>query len=169
MNAASGATADEIIAKLSLIPHPEGGFYVEMFRSRDRVTLPDGRERSACTAIYYLLPTGSFSALHRVSADEVWHHYGGSPLELVTISPDGKSGSLKLGSDLAAGQLPQAVVPSGVWQGALPVKDEHFQYSLVGCTVAPGFEFEDFEMPNRTSLLRLFPEHAELITRFTRV
>lgn len=166
MNAA-GATADEIIAKLRLIPHPEGGFYAEMFRSRDRVTLPGGRDRSAYTAIYYLLPAGSFSALHRVSADEIWHHYAGSALELVTISPDGTSRSLKLGADLAAGQLPQAVVPAGVWQGARPLEDEYCQYSLVGCTVAPGFEFEDFEMPDRAPLLRLFPQHAELIARFT--
>lgn len=168
MNAASEATASEIIAKLGLIPHPEGGFYAEMFRSPDRVMLADGRDRTSCTAIYYLLPAGSFSALHRVAADEIWHHYGGSPLELVTISPEGTSGSVKLGPALAAGQVPQAVVPAGVWQGARPIEDARFKYSLVGCTVAPGFEFEDFEMPDRVSLLSLFPQHEEFVTRFTR-
>ena len=168
MNSALDATAGEIIAKLGLIPHPEGGFYAEMFRSPDRVKRPDGRERSACTAIYYLLPAGSFSALHRVVADEIWHHYGGAPLELVTISPEGMSESVVLGSDLAAGQTPQAVVPSGVWQGARPLEEGHSRYSLVGCTVSPGFEVEDFEMPDRASLLRLFPQHEELVCRFTR-
>jgi predicted cupin superfamily sugar epimerase len=168
MNAASDASAREIIAKLGLIRHPEGGFYAETFRSPDRVTLADGRERSSCTAIYYLLLAGSFSALHRVAADEIWHHYGGSPLELVTISPDGASASVKLGPDLAGGQRPQAVVPSGVWQGARPMCDGRSQYSLVGCTVSPGFEFEDFEMPDRASLLELFPRHEELVILFTR-
>lgn len=85
----------------------------------------------------------------------------------MTINPDGESASVKLGSDLAAGERPQAVVPSGVWQGARPMGDGPFQYTLVGCTVSPGFEFEDFEMPDRASLLRRFPRHEGLIARFT--
>ena len=154
----------EIIARLGLTSHPEGGYYAETFRSKEIVTLSDGRLRSASTAIHFLLPAGSFSALHRVAADEVWHHYGGSPLELVTISPDGHLDKILLGRDLLSGQHPQHVVPSGWWQGARPLDRGA---TLTGCTVAPGFDFQDFEMPSRSVLLDLFPQHAPVILEFT--
>ena len=119
------------------MPHPEGGFYREMFRSSDRVTLPDGRVRSASTAILYLLPADAWSAWHRVTADEVWHHYEGAPLRLL---PPGQAEIM-----LDRGN-PQAVVAAGIWQAAEPVGGA----VLCGCTVAPGFEFEDFELGTAT-------------------
>jgi uncharacterized protein len=129
--------AEEVVRLLGLAPHPEGGFYRETFRA----VAPDGG-RGSSTAIYYLLRRGEISAWHRVDADEVWHHYAGAPLELL-LSPDGRRRSARmLGSDLAAGERPQAVVPAGAWQSARSLGD----WTLVGCTVAPAFEFAGFEM-----------------------
>ena len=147
--------AGETIRRLGLIPHPEGGFYREMFRSEGRVTLPGGRVRRASTAILYLLPADTWSAWHRVVSDEVWHHYEGAPLRLHRLGHSGVT--LDQGN-------PQAVVPAGVWQAAEPVGDA----VLCGCTVAPGFEFEDFTMGDRDALIREFPDAAALIRRFTR-
>jgi hypothetical protein len=162
-------SAEQIIRRLGLAPHPEGGYYAETFRSEERVTLADGRVRSAGTAIYFLLPEGAFSALHRVAADEAWHHYSGAPLELVTISPEAVLQRILLGNNFAAGERPQHVVPAGHWQGArpLPADNEGSRFTLVGCTVSPGFDFADFEMPGRSELVTLFPEHRELILEFT--
>ena len=130
-------TAEEVVRLLGLVPHPEGGFYRETFRA----PAPAG-ERGASTAIYYLLPAGEVSAWHRVvDADEVWHHYAGGPLEL-TLADGRERSAVRLGSDLAAGQRPQTVVPAGVWQTARALGD----WVLVGCTVAPGFQFASFEM-----------------------
>lgn len=129
--------AEEVIRLLDLAPHPEGGFYRETFRA----AAADG-QRGASTAIYYLLRRGEISAWHRVDADEVWHHYAGAPLELV-LSPDGRERfSVRLGSDLMAGETPQAVVPAGAWQSARSLGD----WTLAGCTVAPAFQFSGFEM-----------------------
>ncbi|HEV2847238.1 MAG TPA: cupin domain-containing protein [Thermoanaerobaculia bacterium] len=130
-------TAEEVVALLGLQPHPEGGFYRETFRA----PATEGG-RGASTAIYYLLREGDVSAWHRTDADEVWHHYFGAPLEL-TLSADGRErSSARLGTDLAAGERPQAVVPAGVWQTARTLGG----WTLVGCTVAPAFEFSGFEM-----------------------
>jgi predicted cupin superfamily sugar epimerase len=130
-------TAGEVVRLLGLQPHPEGGFYRETFRA----PAPDGA-RAASTAIYYLLGEGDVSAWHRVvDADEIWHHYAGAPLEL-TLWDGRERASLRLGTDLAAGERPQAVVPAGVWQAARPMGG----WVLVGCTVAPGFDFAGFEM-----------------------
>ena len=129
-------TAQEIIAKLGLEPHPEGGWYVQTFEDK-----AEGG-RAASTAIYYLLEKGDRSHWHRVDAAEVWHFYAGAPLEL-SISPDGKwTEMLVLGNDLAAGEVPQIVVPKGHWQSA----ESSGAWTLVGCTVAPGFQFAGFEM-----------------------
>jgi hypothetical protein len=125
-------TPARIIALLGLEPHPEGGWYRQTFRDTEG---PEGR--GASTAIYFLLEAGQESAWHRVDAAEVWHHYAGAPL-LLTIGAD----EHRLGVDLAAGERPQAVVPAGVWQKARSLGD----WTLVGCTVAPGFLFEGFEM-----------------------
>jgi len=130
-------TAEEIVRLLGLAPHPEGGFYRETFRA----AAPDGG-RGTSTAIYYLLRRGEVSAWHRTDADEVWHHYAGAPLEL-SLSPDGRQRSAaRLGPDLAAGERPQRVVPAGAWQSARSLGD----WTLVGCTVAPAFQFAGFEM-----------------------
>ena len=155
---------EEVITQLGLKPHPEGGYYAETFRSQENVTRLDGQVRSASTAIHFLLPAGAFSALHRVSSDEAWHHYGGMPLELVTISPEGSLERVILGPDLSNGQRPQHIVPSGHWQAARPLDGGS---ALAGCTVAPGFDFADFEMPSRPVLLELFPRHAAVILEFT--
>jgi uncharacterized protein len=127
--AAGGVTADEIIARLGLKPHPEGGHFVETFRA------PEG------TAIYFLLKAGERSHWHRVNADEIWHHYAGAPLEL-SMSDDGHAvRHLRLGTDFGVGEQPQAVVPRHVWQAARSLG----AWTLVGCTVSPAFEFSGFE------------------------
>ncbi|MEI6322618.1 MAG: cupin domain-containing protein [bacterium] len=160
-------TVEEFIARLGLKPHPEGGFFVESFRSPLEQTLPDGRVRAASTAIYFLLPCGAFSAWHRVSSDEVWHFYDGDPLGLITLNREGILENATLGREIASGQRPQFVVPAGVLQAAKPLNGE-YGYSLVGCTVAPGFDFNDFEMPDRAALLNLFPGHSAVISALTR-
>ena len=159
-----GMTCDSLIAALGLQAHPEGGFYAETFRSPLLVNLPDGRVRAASTAIYFLLPSGTFSAMHRVAADEGWHHYGGASLELVTINPEGVLERVLLGRSLQSGERPHHMVPAGFWQGARPLGEG---YALAGCTVAPGFDFADFEMPGRSELGRLFPQHAVVLEEFT--
>ncbi len=130
-------TPDEIIAKLKLSPHPEGGHYRETFRDS-----PDGSGRARGTAIYYLLRAGEESRWHRVDAAEIWHWYAGSPLELRIVEKAGRRETIVLGNDLKAGEMPQAVVPPFAWQAARPLG----AFVLVGCTVAPGFEFSGFEM-----------------------
>lgn len=130
-------TAAEVIALLGLKPHPEGGHYIETFRD----PAPYGG-RSFGTAIYYLLAAGERSHWHRVDAAEIWHWYGGAPLAL-GLSEDGETArTLALGPDLAAGQRPQIVVPAEAWQAA----ESLGAWTLVGCTVAPGFEFVGFEL-----------------------
>lgn len=130
-------SAGEIIKALGMQPHPEGGWYAETFRDVDG---PDGRARS--TAIYYLLEAGDRSHWHRVDALEVWHWHAGAPLRL-SISDDGRSTrDIALGPDVLSGQRPQGIVPTGAWQAA----ESQGDWTLVGCTVAPGFEFSGFEM-----------------------
>ena len=146
-----------LIDRLGLQRHPEGGWYAETFRSPLRVHLADGRERSAVTAIHFLLEAGEFSALHRVSSDEIWHFGEGNPLELVTTL---------LGNNLAAGMKTHHSVPAGWWQAAR--SRGSFGHSLAVCTVSPGFDFADFEMPGRTELLALLPGRRDLILEFTR-
>jgi len=128
-------TAAEIIARLELKPHPEGGHYRETFRDSD----VDGR--SASTAIYFLLARGERSHWHRIDAAEVWHYYAGGALNL-QIADDVGQRCIRLGPDLAAGEVPQAIVPAQAWQAAESTGD----WTLVGCTVAPGFDFAKFEL-----------------------
>jgi predicted cupin superfamily sugar epimerase len=130
-------TAADIIARLALAPHPEGGHYRETFRD----TRLDGNGRARSTAIYFLLARGERSHWHRIDAVEVWHYYAGSALSL-QIADDSGQRTVRLGPDLAAGELPQAIVPAQAWQAAESSGD----WTLVGCTVAPGFEFAKFEM-----------------------
>ncbi|MBL8564386.1 MAG: cupin domain-containing protein [Hyphomicrobiaceae bacterium] len=133
-------TADAVIALLELAPHPEGGFFRETFRDTATVV---GTGRAASTAIYFLLPAGVVSRWHRVDATETWHWYAGAPLEL-SIAPTlgGAPEATRLGPDLAAGERPQGIVPAHHWQQARSLGD----WTLVGCTVAPGFEFSGFEI-----------------------
>jgi len=150
---------------LQLLPHPEGGFFKETYRSSGELTTPHG-PRSFSTAIYFLLETGNFSAFHRIKSDEAWHFYDGDPLSVYVIHPNGRLEEIKLGLDLERGQQPQAVVPANCWFASRVAEGGTF--SLVGCTVAPGVDFTDFEMAERAALSQTFPEHTELITGLTR-
>jgi len=132
--------ASELIRSLQLQPHPEGGFYRETFRSTVRVAMEQRPARSALTTIYFLLAAGGFSAWHRVLSDEVWHWYEGEPLELLLGSPDFGIVQRHTLGPVATGTQPAATVPADWWQAARPLGS----YALCGCTVAPGFEFEDF-------------------------
>jgi predicted cupin superfamily sugar epimerase len=152
------ARAQQLVATLGLKPHPEGGFFVETFRSAVKVATPRG-ERSACTAIYYLLPGDRFSPLHRVPGDETWCHYEGSAVELTIL--EGDAARTVQVSDTSH----QAVVPGGAWQAAKALGN----WALVGCIVAPGFDFQDFEMPSREELLVQLPAHRALVHALTRL
>jgi uncharacterized protein len=154
-----------LIATLGLNPHPEGGYYGEVYRSSFMVQPMDGRSpRSALTTIYFLLPSGAVSRWHRVQSDEVWHFYEGAPLDLWSASPDGSQiDHYRLGP-LAESQRPVWTVPAGRWQAARSTGG----YSLVGCTVGPGFDYKDFsfasDAPGVDSMLRArHPELAELL------
>ena len=130
-------TAADIIARLELQPHPEGGHYRETFRD----TRLDGNGRSLSTAIYFLLARGERSHWHRIDAEEIWHYYAGSAL-ILQIADDGGRRTVRLGPDLGAGEIPQAIAPAHAWQAAESTGD----WTLVGCTVAPGFDFAKFEL-----------------------
>ena len=134
------STAADIIARLELRPHPEGGYYRETFR--DKGADPSGRSRS--TAIYFLLARGDRSHWHRIDAVEIWHYYAGDALSLQIADHESRR-TIKLGPDLAAGEVPQAIVPVHAWQAAESTGD----WTLVGCTVAPGFDFATFELAPR--------------------
>jgi predicted cupin superfamily sugar epimerase len=158
--------AAELIASLGLGPHPEGGFYREIYRDEATVPHPTkGATRSCVTCIYFLLPAGTFSALHRVAQSEIWHHLEGDKLDLHVIDERGAHAHVVLGKDLAAGERMQQVVHAGAWQAAVPIGDA---YVLCGCTVAPGFDFADFELPTRGELVERFPQHRALVERLTR-
>lgn len=153
-------TAERLIAALSLRPLPvEGGWFRETYRSADAVG-----DRSAGTAIYFLLTPDTFSALHRLKTDEVYHFYLGDPVELLTLGPEGGRVTL-LGSDVFGGQMPQLVVPHGVWQGSRLVPGGSF--ALLGTTMAPGFDFADFELGDRARLEVDYPAFAEWIRRLS--
>ncbi len=163
-------TADELIAQLNLIKHPEGGWYRETYRSDEyikRSALSDGfsGDRPVCTAIYFLLESVDTSALHRIKSDEIWHYYAGAPITVHVITPLGEYYRLHLGSNINIGETFQCVVPSGCWFGA---EVSGIGYTLVGCTVSPGFDFADFEMGDRMELMRQFAEHTEIIQRLTK-
>lgn len=160
--------ARDLITTLGLQPHPEGGFYKETYRAT-RVVDVDGRPRAASTAIYFLLTAGNFSALHRIRSDEVWHFYAGADLEVVSFDESGRLLRERVGGDARTGAVPQLVVPAGRWFGSRLVDDgDAAAYALVGCTVAPGFDFADFELGTRDVLLRQFPSHAEVVMQLTR-
>ncbi len=163
-------TAEEVIALLKLQPHPvEGGFFRETYRSEAELphaVLPwNAGPRSAATAIYYLLTPNTVSALHRLPTDEVFHFYLGDPVQMLQLSPEGDSQLLVLGTDLQAGQLPQTVVAGGIWQGSYLLPGGKF--ALLGATMAPGFDYEDYLSGDRDELTRLWPEHEELIRKLT--
>ncbi|MFC5046454.1 cupin domain-containing protein [Aquimarina hainanensis] len=164
-------TAQSIIKHLDLQPHPEGGYFRETYRSKEEIpkaALPDtySSSRNYTTAIYFLLTSDTFSAFHRIKQDEIWHFYDGAPIQLHMISPEGHYSMVRIGKDFSNGELPQFTVPGGYWFAANLQKEATF--SLVGCTVSPGFDFQDFELPKRDYLQSLFPEHTQIITLLTR-
>lgn len=163
--------ASQFIDELGLERHPEGGWFRETYRAKETVSpaaLPQqfNSERSFCTAIYFLLEKGTVSALHRIKSDELWHFYAGARLTIHVITPEGDYWSLLLGADLPGGDSFQAVVPAGCWFGTELSGEGDF--SLVGCTVAPGFDFADFALGTRAELQQQFPAHTEIIQRLTK-
>jgi predicted cupin superfamily sugar epimerase len=164
-------SAQELIRYFQLQPHPEGGYYRETYRSKEFIAhaaLPkkfkDSRNYS--TAIYFLLEQGDFSAFHRIQSDECWHFYAGGRLDIYVIHVNGTSQTIRLGNDIRNDETFQFVVPAGSWFAAEPAKETAF--SFVGCTVAPGFDFKDFEIAKTEDLIPQYPQHAELIRRLTR-
>ena len=164
-------TAEEIIARLKLKPHPkEGGFYLETYRDGETIpasVLPArySGPRAFGTCIYYLLTPSTFSAMHRLQSDEIFHFYLGDPVEMLQLLSDGSGRTVVLGPDLAGGMQPQVVVPRGVWQGAKLIAGG--QFALLGATVAPGFEFADYEHGRRSELIQSYPQFREKITALT--
>lgn len=159
-----------LCAEFQLIPHPEGGFFRETYRSSGIIPAHAlagfTGDRNYCTAIYFLLTSDNFSAFHRIRQDEVWHFYAGSPLHVHVIDAGGSYKCHEVGMNTANGAAPQLVVPAGSWFASC-VK-EPGSYSFVGCTVAPGFDFADFELARRAELIKDYPQHAGIITRLTR-
>ena len=164
-------TAEDVIRRLSLVPLPvEGGFFRETHRSDLRIpreVLPAAYRdpRPAGTAIYYLLTPATFSALHRLPGVEIFHFYLGDPVEMLQLRPDGSSDVVLIGTDLESGHQPQIIVPPGVWQGCRLVEGGRF--ALMGTTMAPGFDPDDFELGVRADLIARFPAHAPQITALT--
>lgn len=164
------------IDRLDLEPHPEGGWYREVYRSDDVIAadaLPDRFDgpRHAAALIYFLLPSGAVSALHRIQQDELWHFLDGDGLTIHAISPDGTYRTHRLGRDVDDGRLLQAVVPATSWFGATVDSPAHDAdaagFALVGCTTAPAFDFADFELAARDVLVDRFPAHRDVIVRLT--
>jgi predicted cupin superfamily sugar epimerase len=159
----------ELIRTLNLTPLPgEGGLYAETYRSSGVIPGVPGRDigpRSCCTAIYYLVTPGGFSSMHRVASTEIFHFYMGDPVRMLQICPDGQGRILNIGTDIAAEQRPQVVVPRGIWQGTRLAPGG--RYALLGCTVSPGFDFHDYQQGRRATLTALCPEFAEEIAALT--
>lgn len=160
------------IRKLGLQKHPEGGWFKEVYRSTETIKqehLPVGftGERHHSTSIYFMLTSDTFSAFHRIKSDELWHFYDGSPVTIYMIDDKGMYSEIKLGRDIDAGEVFQCVIPKGVWFGAKVIEPDSF--CLVGCTVAPGFHFNDFELGKRNEIAKKFPMHKGIIERLTRI
>src|SRR5580698_8112217 len=166
-------TADEVKRLLGLAPHPrEGGWFVQMYQASEMISAEnfandryDGPRRTG-TAIYYLLEPDTFSEMHVLESDEIFHHYAGDAVEMLQLHPDGSSGRVVIGKDLKAGERPQVVVPRGVWQGSRLLAGG--SWALLGCSVSPGFEFEDYEEGLRGELINGWPEWGEMILGLTR-
>ncbi len=163
--------ADSWNKSLGLIPHPEGGYYREIYRAEGIIAQPNlpmrySGSRAYATTIYYLLKSGDVSHLHRLKSDEQWFHIDGSALTIHSIDPDGIYSQQHIGKDLEKGERPHAVVSRGCWFGG--TVDTSGSFALVGCFVAPGFDFDDFELAKRDYLLQMFPQHNAIITRLAK-
>lgn len=154
-----------------LQPHPEGGWYAQTYKSSEWIpaeALPErfNGDRSFSSAIYFLLEQNEYSAFHRIKSDECWHFYSGDPLEIFTLLPGGRIDKVILGNDFIKGHVFQYIVPANCWFASRPAAAS--KYCFVGCTVAPGFDFADFEMANAEKLVNEFPEYDELIRELCR-
>lgn len=161
----------QLIQQYNLLPHPEGGWYKQTYKSAEYIraaALPErfGGDRPISTAIYFLLEKGNFSAFHRIKSDECWHFYYGDPLEIFILQQTGELTTVTLGNEMDKGQLFQYVVPAGCWFASRPAPGS--QYCFVGCTVAPGFDFADFEMANGEQLIIEYPLHSTMIRELCR-
>lgn len=162
---------ERIIQNLELKPHPEGGYFKEVYRSegfikKDNLDSEFSGNRNYATSIYFLLTSDSFSAFHRINQDEIWHFYKGSPIKLHIISKKGDYSNVIIGNNLEKDQTPQYIVPAKYWFAAEVINKN--DYTLVGCTVSPGFDFNDFELPKKETLISKFPQHSAIITKLTR-
>ena len=165
-------TVDFLVKKLNLLPHPEGGYYKETYRSEGKI--PHGclssdftGDRNMATGIYFLIEKENFSALHKIKSDETWHFYYGNALEVIEIDEQGNLNITQIGSNIQEGETFQYTVKANTWFGSRVSNNGTF--SLVGCTVYPGFDFNDFELAQREELIKLFPQHKNTITELTRV
>jgi uncharacterized protein len=159
-----------IIDRLKLHPHPEGGYFKEIYRSDENINknnLPDrySDDRKFSTSIYFLLNKEDKSHFHKLASDEIWHFYNGSPIVLHCIDEDGNYSKQLLGNNFKRNENPQIIISKGTWFAA-EVENKN-SYTLLGCTVSPGFEFSDFELGLQGNLLKLFPQHSEMIKNFT--
>lgn len=162
---------NELVSKLNLQEHVEGGFYKETYRSsglirKESISEDFNGDRNYSTGIFFLLTSDTFSAFHRIKQDEMWHFYEGSPLTIHMIDKNGKYTFQRIGLDLDGGELPQFTVPKNTWF-ASEVEDPN-TYCLTGCTVSPGFDFEDFELAERKTLIEAYPDYKDVIHRLTR-
>ena len=161
-----------LIEKLKLTPHPEGGYFKEVYRSKGVIEVKDDNlqlygNRNYCTSIYFLLTSEVFSAFHRIHQDEIWHFYEGAPIIIYVISPSGELKSYTIGNDLLKEQEFQVTIPANHWFAAKVDKEN--AYGLVGCTVSPGFDFADFELAKKEELIKMFPQHRNIISEFCRI
>ena len=164
------SSIEKIINKLNLKPHPEGGYFTETYRSvgeikKESLDISYDGNRNFSTCIYFLLTSNKFSAFHKIKQDEIWHFYDGSPIKIYVISKEGRLSCQIIGRDFSKGEVPQFIVSGGSWFAAEVLNEN--DYSLVGCTVSPGFDFNDFELKSREELISLFPRLEEVITKLT--
>lgn len=165
-------TAEDIIQRFNLKPHPkEGGFYSETYRSKEIIAqnnLPEKYDssRTFSTCIYFLLTHDTFSEMHRISSDEIFHFYLGDPVKMLHLYPEGHAETIILGNDIEKDMTPQIIIPKGIWQGAMLI--EGGKFALMGTTVSPGFEFQDYESGKREKLIEKYPLYNELIYKLTR-
>lgn len=163
--------AEQLIKQYRLQPHPEGGWYAETYRSNECIVanaLPArfNGDRTFSTAIYFLLEQGNFSAFHRIKSDECWHFYAGDPLQIFVLQQNGTLQIITLGNDIFNGHLFQYTVPANCWFASRPAPES--LYSFVGCTVAPGFDFADFEMADKETLPGMYPACGNIIHELCR-
>ena len=164
-------TVQNLVQQFNMLPHPEGGYYKETYRSNEIINqeaLPERFQGSRyfSTAIYFLLEKGNFSAFHKIKSDECWHFYAGQSLLVYVLQPNGNLDIIRVGNNLEVGETFQYVVPANCWFASEPAPESSF--SFVGCTVAPGFDFEDFELAKAAELVQLFPQHQPIIARLCR-